>query len=358
MARKVVERQADIAILLTHLQIKHFDPPAALSEILKHEKQSYALFKYFFCHPSLFVVSIIKAMLCWWHRLEASGPLRFSNKQNRHFFTPIGIASETQGDTEFAPFFATHLMCCQPAIRRCKCKKGQFVEIPPVFLGKSGKNFSHTLLFGFDHHGICWCGFSMPSVFLYLVPICPFNMKEQFIETRAHTLQNDWTQDVPVRHSLSGTPNSFSNHVRFSASIAPVTVSLFSFIDLSQITKARSTLGLVMTWGRFENRAVGLELTWPSRLTLCLILWESVDWVNFREPSGLDAKCLTMSSWLREEWVSIKAKTINQSWRVRLSQVFLVVFLADVGHPSLAHFPLGQVYKHMVLVHLEAFECV
>ena len=80
--------------------------------------------------------------------------------------------------------------------------------------------------------------------------------------------------------------------------------------------------------------------------------------MNFREPSGLDAKCLTMSSWLREEWVSIKAKTINQSWRVRLSQVFLVVFLADVGHPSLAHFPLGQVYKHMVLVHLEAFECV
>ena len=166
-------------------------------------------------------------------------------------------------------------------------------------------------------------------------------MKEQFIETRAHALQNDWTQDVPARHSLSGTPNSFSNHVRFSASIAPVTVSLFSSIDLSQITKARSTSGLVTTRGCFENRAVGLELTRPSRLALCFILRESVDWVNFREPSGLDAKCLTMSSWLREEWVLIKAKTINQSWRVRLSRVFLVVFLADVGHPSLARFPFG-----------------
>jgi hypothetical protein len=179
----------------------------------------------------------------------------------------------------------------------------------------------------------------MPSVFLYLVSIHLSNMKEQFIETKAHVLQNDWTQDAPERHSLSGTLSSFSNCLRFSTSIALVTVSLFSSIDLSQITKACSTSGLVTTRGHFENREVGLELTRPSRLALCLILRESVDCMNFRGPSGLDAKCLTMLSWLREEWVSIKAKTVNQSWRVRLSQVFLVVFFADVVHPS--RFPFG-----------------
>lgn len=91
-----------------------------------------------------------------------------------------------------------------------------------------------------------------------------------------------------------------------------------------------------------------MELTQLLSFGLSLILQDSVNWVNFRGPSesGLVAKCWTMSSWLRRGWVSIKAKTVNQSWRVRLLRVVLVALFANVVHPGppgpfLACFPFG-----------------
>jgi len=73
----------------------------------------------------------------------------------------------------------------------------------------------------------------------------------------SHALQNDWTHDSPSSRSFCGTSNLSSKRFRFSASILPLTVSRFSSIDLNQITKARSTSGLVTTRGRFDDRAEG-----------------------------------------------------------------------------------------------------
>src|SRR5882757_1626238 len=80
-----------------------------------------------------------------------------------------------------------------------------------------------------------------------------------------YVLQNDWTHDSPASRSFSGTLNSFSKRRRFSTSILPFTVSRFSSIDLNQMTKARSTSGLVTMRGRFDDRAEGFEVTCSSR---------------------------------------------------------------------------------------------
>lgn len=87
--------------------------------------------------------------------------------------------------------------------------------------------------------------------------------------------------------------------------------------------------------GRFPDRALGWLWTCSSRVFLAFIFRERVACVNLKAPSCCVWKCSTTRSCDRSGCLSMNAKTVSQSFKVRFARGQIAVGTADVTGPSL-----------------------
>ena len=109
MGTKIIKKQKNLPLFSMHLCIHLLDVSERMIRLDHEGERNFVLFKYYGCHPSLLITTIIYShrFRIPFHKAPRFGI--FSNKKWFHPFATIRVAGENDSNSGFVFLFATHL---------------------------------------------------------------------------------------------------------------------------------------------------------------------------------------------------------------------------------------------------------